>query len=451
MPILVRGVVALEVAPDGLEGVERHVRGPARSGLLAAGRLAEHPVFVHACDAELLQALVHEFVLAPLFLQEVDALWQTCSVNRDGPAGEDLDGPVQAPLAVVEVHAGARRHVASEVVALALAVLGGLPGGEAERLRAAVPLLLEPLDVGGASVLLEAVFLAHVAPDRVGLRRRRLDAALGAVVRQDLPQPLGEEDRVGIDLHDPVEVPVPLHVRDVQPHLVEHPGVERRAPPAAVLDREGAPHDRDVHGRRRVPFVEDPCGVAEDHVLVAPVDAYLLPALLGEEGGLVAERHHEREAVELYVQRCRRGRPARGGCGRGCRVGGGRCARRRRGGRCVARGGVPGFVGGHRGVGGGALVTAAAGLAAAGLPVGLPVGQVEDLHQPLHGTDEDLLALQAHEILRLVPRHFLSVLHLEGPPASDRPQGVRRVPGDPAGAAHHVTPAGPDSGSGLVC
>ena len=53
-----------EVAVHRLEGVEGDVRGAAGRRLLAAGRLAEHVVGVHARDAELLEALVYELVLA---------------------------------------------------------------------------------------------------------------------------------------------------------------------------------------------------------------------------------------------------------------------------------------------------------------------------------------------------------------------------------------------------
>mmetsp|Transcript_43890 Transcript_43890/g.129973 ORF Transcript_43890/g.129973 Transcript_43890/m.129973 type:complete len:448 (+) Transcript_43890:560-1903(+) len=302
---------ALEVAGDGLERVESHVGGAAGRRLLAAGSLAQQRELVHTLDPELHHALVHELVLAPGVLHELDALRQACHVHRHRAAREDLDGAVEAVLAVVEVH-GLVGEVAGEVVAGAVAAVLLARGarGDPQRLAAAVALGLEAAHVGEAGRPRLVLRLADAALQLVGHLAVRLDRVHGGRQGEHAAQPAREEDRVRVHLYDPVVPAVAALPEDLLPEPVEDTRVERRPPPPAEGHGEGLIHEGDWHrgghGRAVRAIADEDMGlIAEDLRLVAREDADAAHALRGQEAGLVAEGHHQREAIERGPARVR--------------------------------------------------------------------------------------------------------------------------------------------------
>mmetsp|Transcript_101791 Transcript_101791/g.217976 ORF Transcript_101791/g.217976 Transcript_101791/m.217976 type:complete len:291 (-) Transcript_101791:1120-1992(-) len=278
--------------------MEGHVRGAAWSWLLTAGRLTEHIVGVHSGDAQLLEALVYELVLAPRMMpQQGGALRQACDVCGHSPSGEHFDGSVQAPFAVVQVHSRGRGHFASKVVASATAVLRRLPCGDSKSLRASLALALPPSHVGGATLVGAVLQPAIAALELPGLRRARLDMIHGHAMLEERTESIGEKDCIGINFYRPIVEAVPAQADDFRPDPVEDPCVECGAPTATILHGEGTFHEGDVH-RRRPLRVKDLRGIAEDRVLVAAKDAHSPVVLFLEETGLVTEGHHQGEAVE---------------------------------------------------------------------------------------------------------------------------------------------------------
>eukprot|EP00404_Azadinium_spinosum_P042566 CAMPEP_0180827700 /NCGR_PEP_ID=MMETSP1038_2-20121128/74300_1 /TAXON_ID=632150 /ORGANISM="Azadinium spinosum, Strain 3D9" /LENGTH=169 /DNA_ID=CAMNT_0022870559 /DNA_START=104 /DNA_END=612 /DNA_ORIENTATION=- len=110
-PPVVRESPAGEVALDGLEWVESDVIAIAGSRSLCACDLAEQSKLVHARDAEFHHASVHVLVLAPRVDVQVCALRQPLHVSGNRLTREDLDGPMKAEFAIVDVD-GARAIVA---------------------------------------------------------------------------------------------------------------------------------------------------------------------------------------------------------------------------------------------------------------------------------------------------------------------------------------------------
>mmetsp|Transcript_82945 Transcript_82945/g.211080 ORF Transcript_82945/g.211080 Transcript_82945/m.211080 type:complete len:379 (-) Transcript_82945:635-1771(-) len=233
-------------------------------------------------------------------LEQPDALGQACRVGGHCTTGQHLDRSMQAPLAIVEVH-GAPRQIAREIVAIAAAVSGRIPGGQLQCLLARVALLLPKTHVRGAGLVFLALEPAVAALQVLGLLNAALDLLL--VVRRLVPHELAEprrkENSIRIHLDDPIVVTVAAEADHLHPQAVEDTGVQGGHPPPAIGDGQGAGDQADLH-RGRLPTHEHR-GVAEDCRLVAPVDADAAEFLLLEEGGLVAERHHEREAVQRDV------------------------------------------------------------------------------------------------------------------------------------------------------
>mmetsp|Transcript_71856 Transcript_71856/g.202873 ORF Transcript_71856/g.202873 Transcript_71856/m.202873 type:complete len:250 (-) Transcript_71856:397-1146(-) len=82
--------------------------------------------------------------------------------------------------------------------------------------------------------------------------------------QEHLPEPLRQEDGVGVHLHRPVVVPVPAGRGHRAPDPDEDVGVQRGTPLAAVVDVHGA---ADWGGRNPCAYVKR--HIAEDGVLVA--------------------------------------------------------------------------------------------------------------------------------------------------------------------------------------
>mmetsp|Transcript_26149 Transcript_26149/g.74859 ORF Transcript_26149/g.74859 Transcript_26149/m.74859 type:complete len:540 (+) Transcript_26149:482-2101(+) len=233
-------------------------------------------------------------------LEQPDALGQACRVGGHRTTGQHLDRSMQAPLAIVEVH-GAPRKVTREVVAIAAAIRRCIPGGELQRLLASVTVLLPEAHVRGAGLVLLALEPAVAALQVLGLLNAALDLLL--VVRRLVPHELAEprrkENSIRIHLDDPIVVTVATEADNLHPQAVEDTGVQGGHPPPAIGNGQGAGDEANLH-RGRLPTHERR-GVAEDCRLVAPVDADTAEFLLLQEGGLVAERHHKREAVQRDV------------------------------------------------------------------------------------------------------------------------------------------------------
>mmetsp|Transcript_6490 Transcript_6490/g.18076 ORF Transcript_6490/g.18076 Transcript_6490/m.18076 type:complete len:280 (+) Transcript_6490:131-970(+) len=235
----VRILEACEVALDRFEGVESDLRRAARGRLLAASDLTQQGVLVDPLHPELLQALVQELVLAPRILQQRNALREACGVGRHGSAGQDLDGAMEPPLAVVQVH-GAAGQIACEVVALATAAFGRRLRHQLQGLPASVAVLLVRADMGGASLVLAALQLAIAALQVIGLLH--VADHLVVVERRPVPQklgePAGEKHGVRVNLHHPIVVAVAPQLDHATPDPVEHTRVQSCHPLAAKRHRQ---------------------------------------------------------------------------------------------------------------------------------------------------------------------------------------------------------------------
>mmetsp|Transcript_70464 Transcript_70464/g.228164 ORF Transcript_70464/g.228164 Transcript_70464/m.228164 type:complete len:535 (+) Transcript_70464:343-1947(+) len=110
---------------------------------------------------------------------------------------------------------------------------------------------------------------------------------------QDAPEPNGEEDSVGVDLHRPVAEAELAVAEDLLPEGYEDAGVQRRARVAPVLAPQvaadgGAPHSR----------TDLQHGAAVEGVLIASEDALLLPELQLQQPQLIASWLQKGEAEE---------------------------------------------------------------------------------------------------------------------------------------------------------
>mmetsp|Transcript_67725 Transcript_67725/g.218816 ORF Transcript_67725/g.218816 Transcript_67725/m.218816 type:complete len:391 (-) Transcript_67725:842-2014(-) len=113
--LLCRVFQATRVAFHSLEGVESHTRDIGAGGPICGGLamvLEQQAEVVVPCNVEHLpQALVYEQVLAPeaissaLLLEVLHATRRARRPGRHGIAGEDLQRPMQAKLAIVQVGA----------------------------------------------------------------------------------------------------------------------------------------------------------------------------------------------------------------------------------------------------------------------------------------------------------------------------------------------------------
>mmetsp|Transcript_29075 Transcript_29075/g.83537 ORF Transcript_29075/g.83537 Transcript_29075/m.83537 type:complete len:244 (+) Transcript_29075:1174-1905(+) len=133
--------------------------------------------------------------------------------------------------------------------------------------------------------------------DREPAVARLLQELVHGPVGQQLLEPLGEEDAVGVGLDHPVVHPVVAQVHELGPHAVEDVGVQRRVPLAAVGHGERETEELDLD-RGGGPLVQQRRAVAEDRPLVAGEDAHVLLLLLLQQPRLVAEGQHQRVAVE---------------------------------------------------------------------------------------------------------------------------------------------------------
>mmetsp|Transcript_83139 Transcript_83139/g.235851 ORF Transcript_83139/g.235851 Transcript_83139/m.235851 type:complete len:404 (-) Transcript_83139:868-2079(-) len=312
--------------------MEGDVPTSTRRGGLVAGYLAEHPEPVHAHDAELEHAAVHELVFAPRVYLQALALRQTAHVGAHRLAREDLYRSVQSELAVVYVyvlvvvvplddpavlvHVAVVPHVAGlDLVAGAAAVHGGRPVDQAERLGAALPLLLQPPHRVAASVPRVALPLAVPTLELGGRQRPGVagaDVREGEVLEED-KEAAGEEDAVRVGLDRPVVLLVHPQADHLGPDVVEDLRVECRVPLAAEGDGQGDVEEGDGDRQGATALVELRGGVAEHGVPVAREDADALLLLHPEQVGLVAERHRERVAEQRW--RCRVPRPQPGPAG----------------------------------------------------------------------------------------------------------------------------------------
>mmetsp|Transcript_20300 Transcript_20300/g.60638 ORF Transcript_20300/g.60638 Transcript_20300/m.60638 type:complete len:568 (+) Transcript_20300:577-2280(+) len=235
------GVVEAAAIPgDVLEGVEGHA-GEVPALLPVIGRVAvvlhEKAVVVLSPHVQHLeQALVDEEVLAPHAVavaelpEVISALLRAARPGDHGIAREDLEGAVEAILAVVQIHA------------------------------------------------------------LLGLRVHGYDAS----------QALGEEDRVGIDLHRPVVLQEGGVLHDFLPDREEDGQVESGAELPSLLALEVAVHDA---GDQALGHLDRP--VAVDRVGVAAEEADTRLVLEGQQALLVAARQHQGEAVERHVGHAR--------------------------------------------------------------------------------------------------------------------------------------------------
>mmetsp|Transcript_149935 Transcript_149935/g.462858 ORF Transcript_149935/g.462858 Transcript_149935/m.462858 type:complete len:372 (-) Transcript_149935:368-1483(-) len=179
--------------------------------------------------------MVQVGVLAVGLLRQIVAARHLRQEGRDRLAGEDLDGAVQAVLAVVQVH-----------------------GLQTARQRD----------------------LAHRAPHS-----------------QDLLQALGEENGVDVKLDNPVVLCVPGQAADLLPHREQRRGVQRGVPPATQRDVQIDADDGHIHWQG-LPDAKLLCSVCEDVKLVASKEPHALSLLIGKQWQLVAVRQREREAVQ---------------------------------------------------------------------------------------------------------------------------------------------------------
>mmetsp|Transcript_30772 Transcript_30772/g.86787 ORF Transcript_30772/g.86787 Transcript_30772/m.86787 type:complete len:318 (+) Transcript_30772:405-1358(+) len=153
------------------------------------------------------------------------------------------------------------------------------------------------------------------------------------VLPHDRPQPLGEKDGVGVDLHGPAIVRVPAVTGHLIPDRYEDAGVHGRVEFAPHLALEIYVYDGGIDSLDNLDRL-----VAVNLVPVACEDAHLFLVLEIQQGLLVASREHEGEAKErIRGIRCRScgclGGWERSNCG-GCHSGGFRCGRRGRRGHC---------------------------------------------------------------------------------------------------------------------
>mmetsp|Transcript_24505 Transcript_24505/g.52023 ORF Transcript_24505/g.52023 Transcript_24505/m.52023 type:complete len:308 (+) Transcript_24505:256-1179(+) len=285
---------------------------------------------------EQFQAIAHVLVLAPLALTQFLArrllALQECG---HGLAGEHLDGPVKAPLAVVQVD-GARGNGISSFaeaarqahrgVASATAVDGGQPGGKVESLFASAAVILQPSHVGDACVLRESRQSAMPASRRSrgcntcrchghrscawcrrsgGCHGRWLwllgpqlgDRAHRLAQPQQGAESIGEKDCVWIQLYCPVEVLVATQTAHSLPDPDEDAGVQRCVPLASSGDIEGALNRHCVHA-----WTQGDRIAAENVVSVATENAKALGILRLQQGRLVACGQHEAEAIHRRVR-----------------------------------------------------------------------------------------------------------------------------------------------------
>mmetsp|Transcript_88066 Transcript_88066/g.227108 ORF Transcript_88066/g.227108 Transcript_88066/m.227108 type:complete len:235 (+) Transcript_88066:158-862(+) len=228
---------AVHVRLHFFEGVECHVRGCARRGILTARALAQQTELVDLPNAEVVKAPPDVLVLTKGLSADLLAVRHSAEERRHGLPADDLDGAVQTELAVVKVHASGG-HVAGQVAAVAPAGFGwsARPSrllGHCQCLFAAPPLGLQGVHVFCAPLLHAVRKRALAALRSHGVVRLVGDARHG-LAHEHRPQALWEEDRVRIHLHCPVMVLVPPEQGDTVPDPDEDVGVERRVPLAAL-------------------------------------------------------------------------------------------------------------------------------------------------------------------------------------------------------------------------
>mmetsp|Transcript_29657 Transcript_29657/g.81623 ORF Transcript_29657/g.81623 Transcript_29657/m.81623 type:complete len:222 (-) Transcript_29657:1071-1736(-) len=173
--VLLRIRPALEVALRGLERMERNVRRAAGVGVRAARLLVQHVEVRHPPDPVPEQALVQEGVFPKGHLREIDTLRQLRDEHGHYTLRENLDRPVQAVLAIVQVH---------------------------------------------------------------GLRSPHQHLAHRAAHLEVLPQPVWEEHRVDVKLDCPIVIRIPAHADNPPPHRSQNLSVQRCVPSSAVADSQ---------------------------------------------------------------------------------------------------------------------------------------------------------------------------------------------------------------------
>mmetsp|Transcript_81870 Transcript_81870/g.171266 ORF Transcript_81870/g.171266 Transcript_81870/m.171266 type:complete len:513 (+) Transcript_81870:97-1635(+) len=120
-----------------------------------------------------------------------------------------------------------------------------------------------------------------------------VDVAGILVLVQQGAQPVGEEDGVGVDLHNPIVLLVVGDVDDLLPHCDEDPRVEGGHGVTTIAALEGAVDDVGGHAICDVNGL-----VAEDGALVAAEDAGFVLVLPLQHAFLVASGNHQGVAIQ---------------------------------------------------------------------------------------------------------------------------------------------------------
>mmetsp|Transcript_123095 Transcript_123095/g.245043 ORF Transcript_123095/g.245043 Transcript_123095/m.245043 type:complete len:241 (-) Transcript_123095:1582-2304(-) len=233
---------AREVGLESFKRVESDIRRFARCRLLATGRLTEQVVFIDSRDIQFLHALVNELVLAPRSCEHINALRQAGQVGSYSPPRKHLDGTVEAPLAVVQIHGRILRHVTDEVVTNASTILRRGPGNFVESFSACMVPALIVSNTLRTALMRPALRFAACAFEV--LRHWPLDlyrVHRGSSLKH-CAQSFCKENCIWVDLDSPVIAAVDTNPNHFSPESVENACVQSCAPPATVNHRKRAVH-----------------------------------------------------------------------------------------------------------------------------------------------------------------------------------------------------------------
>mmetsp|Transcript_109432 Transcript_109432/g.261022 ORF Transcript_109432/g.261022 Transcript_109432/m.261022 type:complete len:446 (+) Transcript_109432:117-1454(+) len=165
-----------------------------------------------------------------------------------------------------------------------------------------MPLRLQPVHVGGATLVGEAFLLAVLAVQMARLGPLDVNILERRSTPDDLLQATGEEHGVRIHFHNPVVLSIVVHFNHLQPDLVEDISVQGRVPATPQRHEEGdglAIGTCDlVHWEGKGIAVGHHGLVAEHRPLVTLEDANSSLLLLQEQSCFVPEGHHQGPAVQ---------------------------------------------------------------------------------------------------------------------------------------------------------